>query len=56
MKRIVKKFNSFQEAEDWEIVHQIEMKPTKRQEIARELRKKFYGDKNADVREIHKKR
>jgi hypothetical protein len=56
LKRFVKKFKSFQEAEEWEIIQQIKMPPAQRQEIAKKLREKFYGKNNPDVREFHRKR
>ncbi|MHA1370721.1 MAG: hypothetical protein ACTSRA_13555 [Promethearchaeota archaeon] len=56
MEKIVKKFKSFQEAEKWEIQQQIRMTPSQRQAIAKELRERFYGKNNPDVREYHGKK
>jgi len=45
LKKIAKKFKSFQETEEWEILQQIRMTPFQRQAIAKELRERFYGKK-----------
>jgi len=56
LERFAKKFKSFQEAEEWEILQQIKMTPAQRQEIAKDLRKRFYGKNNPDIREFHRKK
>lgn len=56
MKKIAKKFRSFQEAEEWDILQQIRMTPSQRQVIAKKLRERFFGKNNPDVREYHRKK
>jgi hypothetical protein len=56
MKRIVHKSKNFKEAEKWDILQQIEMTHEERQDIAVELRKRVYGKKSPDVREVHKRK
>jgi hypothetical protein len=51
MKRIVHKAKSHREAHEWDIAQQIRMSPEERQRIASELKRRFYGSKNPDVRE-----
>lgn len=55
MERIVRKFNSFEEAEAFEIEQAIRMTAEERQSIAAELKRRFYGEHCPDVREIYKK-
>ncbi|MGC8654498.1 MAG: hypothetical protein ACP5US_10970 [Candidatus Kryptoniota bacterium] len=51
MKRVVNKTRSHKDAVQWDLLQQLEMTPSQRQEIARELKQRFYGTDNPDVRE-----
>jgi hypothetical protein len=51
MKRTVNKANNHKEAEEWDIAQQVRMRPEERQKIAKELKKKFYGINNPDVKQ-----
>jgi hypothetical protein len=51
MKRIIHKAKNHREAHNWDIAQQITMRPGERQRIASELKRRFYGSKNPDVRE-----
>lgn len=50
MKREVHKAGSHKDAAQWDIVQQVEMTAHQRQEIARELKDRFFGTENPDVR------
>jgi hypothetical protein len=50
MERIVNKAKDYKEAEKWDIIQQIKMTPEQRQQIAKELKRRFYGDNTPDVR------
>jgi len=50
MERIVHKAKSFKEAEEWDIMQQINLTPEQRQEVARELEEQVYGSDTVDVR------
>ncbi|MBN2384043.1 hypothetical protein JXQ70_14300 [bacterium] len=54
MERIVNKAKSFKEADEWDIIQQLSMTPEQRQAIARELKRRMYGDHVPDVREYHR--
>jgi hypothetical protein len=45
---------NFRDAEGWDVLQHIQMTPDQRQEIARELRRRVYGDQAPDVREAHR--
>lgn len=51
MERIVNKAKNHKDAEEWDVAQQIGMTYEQRQEIARELRTRFFGSDNVDVRE-----
>jgi Mn-dependent DtxR family transcriptional regulator len=51
MKRIIRKAKNHREAHNWDIAQQVGMSPEERQKIASELKRRFYGSKNPDVRE-----
>lgn len=53
MKRIVNKTKNHKDAEEWDILQQIQMTPEERQAVAAELKQKFYGTDVLDVREAH---
>jgi hypothetical protein len=55
MKRVVNIANNFNEAEKWDILQNIKMKPEQRQKIAKILKQRFYGKNPLDVREYYKK-
>ena len=50
LQRVVKIFKSFEEQEKAEIEYYIKLSPEERQNIAKELKKRFYGDNCPDVR------
>ena len=47
---------NFQEAEDWDIEQHLNMTSEQRQNIAKELRRRVYGDKPIDVKESVRKK
>jgi len=51
MDRTVVKYRSFHEAEEAEINQQIKLSPEERQEIARILKLKVYGESPPDIRD-----
>ncbi len=56
MKRVSNIANNFKEAEKWDILQNIQMRPEQRQKIAKVLRQRVYGKNTLDVREYYKKR
>jgi len=54
MNRTFNKAANHKEAELWDIIQQIKMTPKQRQKVAAELKKRFYGKNNPDVREARK--
>lgn len=54
MDRTFNKAANHKEAELWDILQQIRMRPHQRQKIAYELKKRFFGSKNPDVRDRRK--
>ncbi len=55
MKRIVNKAKNHKEAEEWEIHQEVNMTPEERQKVAKELKRRFFGNKPLDVRESREK-
>ena len=55
MKRIVKKSNDFNDAEEWDILQHIKMSPEERQKAALELRMRAYGKNAPDVKKVCRK-
>ena len=53
--RIFKKSANFKEAEEWDIQQHIQMSSEERQDIARILRERVYGNEIPDIREVYKK-
>ena len=51
MKRTVNKAKNNKEAEQWDVTQQLRMTPAERQKIAKELKKKFYGNNPQDVKQ-----
>ncbi len=49
--RAVKIFKSFEDQEAWDIQYYINLSPEERQRIARELRKRYYGDNPSRIRD-----
>jgi hypothetical protein len=49
--RVVHKSLSFAEAEEWDIRQHISLTPEQRQAIARELKRRRWGDNPPDVRQ-----
>jgi len=41
----------FAEAEEWDIAQHLGMTPDERRRVARELKRRFYGERCADVRD-----
>jgi hypothetical protein len=54
MERIVNIAQNNEEAEKWDIIQQIKLKPAERQKIAKILKERFYGKKCKDVKEVYK--
>jgi hypothetical protein len=48
---VVHKAQSFAEAEVWDILQNIRMTPEERRRVARELKRRAYGDNCPDVRD-----
>jgi len=53
MERTVHKARSFRSAAEWDIEQQIRMTCRERWEVARQLKKRVYGENNRDVRACH---
>lgn len=53
--RIFHKSRNFAEAEEWDILQNIQMTYEQRQKTAFELRKRVYGIKAPDVKEVHRR-
>lgn len=51
MKRVYHKSKDYQEAENWDILQHIRMTPEERQEAAKELRKRVYGENAPDIKQ-----
>ena len=43
------------EAEEWDINQHLNMTPQERQRVAKELKIRFFGEKNVDIREYYRK-
>jgi hypothetical protein len=56
MKRISNKSKNFKEAENWDIEQHLHMTPEERQDAAKELRERVYGQKTVDVKESIRRR
>ena len=56
MEREVVITKSFEEAEEQDILQHISMTPEERQDAARELKIRIFGENNPDVREYHQKK
>lgn len=54
MERIVNIAKNKKEADEWDIQQQIKLTPEERQKIAKELKRRFYGDKVPDIRSSKK--
>lgn len=54
MKRVVNKSKNAREAENWDIQQQIAMSPEERQEAARLLKERVYGNHNPNVKEAER--
>jgi hypothetical protein len=55
MKRVFRKFSSFEEADRYDIQYYIDLSVEERQAIARELKRRAFGEKIPDIREYYKK-
>jgi len=56
MERIVNKSKTFKDAEEWDILQHIRMRPEERQAAAARLRERVYGTDAPDVRETQKRK
>lgn len=56
MKRVVNISKSAKEAEEWDIRQQISMTPAQRQEAARLLKRRVYGENCLDIKEAERKK
>ncbi len=54
MKKIAHIARNHREADEWDILQQISMAVEQRLEIAKSLKKRFYGEKTVDIREYYK--
>jgi hypothetical protein len=54
MDRTFNRAADYQEAQEWDIKQQINMTPEQRQKIARELKRRFYGENPPDVKDKRK--
>jgi hypothetical protein len=50
VERVVHKARDFSAAAEWDIRQQVRLTPRERREIARQLKKRFYGRNAKDVR------
>lgn len=55
MERTIHKSRSFKDAEAWDILQNVRMTPEERQALASEIKKRVYGKKPPDVREVHRR-
>jgi hypothetical protein len=56
MKTVVNIAKNFKEAEEWDIIQQINLTPKERQRIVNELKNKVCGNKVKDLRKLYNKR
>jgi len=56
MKRVYHKAKDFKDAEEWDILQQMRMTSEERQDVAKALRERVYGQKTIDVKESKKGR
>jgi hypothetical protein len=56
MKRVVNIAKNFKEAEEWDIIQQINLTPKERLRIVKELKNKVFGNKVKDLRKHYNKR
>jgi hypothetical protein len=49
--KVVKIFKSFEDQEAWDIQYYINLRPEERQRIAKELRKRYYGENPPRIRD-----
>jgi hypothetical protein len=50
IKRVIHKARNHRQAERWDLLQQIEISPEERQQVAKELKKRFFGDSRIKVR------
>ncbi len=50
MEKILNKAKNNKEAEKWDILQQIRMSPQERMNVAKELKRRYYGNNPPDVR------
>ncbi len=50
MEKVFRKAKNHKEAETWDVIQQIMMSVEERQRVAKELKKRFYGNSSPDVR------
>ena len=56
MKPVYHKAKNFKEAEEWDILQNLRMSIEERQDVAKELRIRVYGEKTVDVKEYHREK
>jgi hypothetical protein len=56
MERVVRKFSSFKESEQQDIEYYVKLSIDERQAIARELKRRAFGDHTPDIREYHNRK
>jgi hypothetical protein len=54
MERVVHKTTSHEDARRWDIAQHRAMTPEERQAIAKELRRRAYGEQSPDIREAQR--
>jgi len=54
MERVCNKARTFEEAEEQDLLYYVRMTVDERQELAKELREKVYGEEVSDVRDVKK--
>lgn len=54
MERIVNKASDNKNADKWDVLQQINLTPEERMQIAKELKKRYYGTNVPDVRKATK--
>jgi len=56
MKRVFHKSKSFKEAEEWDIIQNVQLTPEERQKAAAQLRARVFGRNIRAIRKVLKKK
>jgi len=56
MERVVRKCSSFKESEQQDIEYYVKLSVDERQAIARELKRRAFGDNTPDIRQYHNRK